>query len=107
MKFPPPPPPIPEPALGAADGLPLPDGVAVQSRLLARMAYDPNQTILQLEFRSGTVYQYFQVPHQTYQDLFQADSKGAYFNRHIRSVFRCARLGARSIPPRPTPAVPR
>jgi hypothetical protein len=81
--------------------------VVVQSRLLASMAYDHNQTILQLEFRGGTVYQYFQVPRQTYQDLLQADSKGAYFNRPIRSVFRCARLGARSVASRPQSAIPR
>lgn len=41
------------------------------------MAYDQDQTILQLEFRDGAVYQYFQVPRQTYQDILQADSKGA------------------------------
>jgi hypothetical protein len=86
---------------------PLSDGVAVQSRLLVGMAYDHDQTILQLEFHDGTVYQYFQVPRQTHQDLLQADSKGAYFNRHIRSVFRCARLGARDVAARPKPAVSR
>ena len=95
MRFSPPPPPIRESAPSSSDCQPLPDGVAVQSRLLAGMAYDHPQTILQLEFRGGTVYQYFQVPRQTYQDLLRADSKGAYFNRHIRSVFRCVRLGAR------------
>ncbi len=79
----------------------------MQSRLLASVAYDHGQTILQLEFRGGTVYQYFQVPRQTYQDLLQADSKGAYFNRHIRSVFRCAPLGARPVAPRSQSAVPR
>jgi hypothetical protein len=66
----------------------------VHSRLLARIAYNHDETILQLEFHGGTVYQYFHVPRQTYQDLFQADSKGTYFNRHIRNVFRCARLGS-------------
>ena len=64
----------------------------VQSRLLAALAYDPNQAVLQVEFHDGTVYQYFHVPRQTYQDLLQADSKGIYFNRYIRSVFRYTRL---------------
>jgi KTSC domain len=95
MRFSSPPPPRRDSAPSCAQGQPLPDGVAVQSGLLARMAYDHHQTLLQLEFRGGTVYQYFQVPCQTYQDLLQAASKGAYFNRHIRRVFRCARLGAR------------
>jgi hypothetical protein len=92
---PPLPTPIRESAPSAADNQPLSGGVAVQSRLLAAMEYDQEQTILQLEFRDGAVYQYFQVPRQTYQDLLRADSKGAYFNRLIRNVFPCSRLRAR------------
>ena len=69
----------------------LQDGVEVQSSLLASVAHDRDQAVLQIEFRGGAVYQYFDVPRQTYQDLLQADSKGAYFNRHIRSVFHYTR----------------
>jgi len=89
---------IRESAPSSSDCRLLPDGVAVQSSLLAGVAYDHDQAVLHLEFRSGTVYQYFQVPGHTYQDLMQADSKGEYFNRHIRSVFRYTRCdpGARS-----------
>jgi hypothetical protein len=87
--------PISESALFPADCQPLPGRTAVQSRSLAGIAYNPNQAILQVEFRDGTVYQYFQVPRQTYQGLLQADSKGTYFNRLIRNVFRCARLKVR------------
>jgi len=84
----------------SSDCRPLPDRVALPSRSLASMAYDHDQAILQIEFRGGTVYQYFHVPRETYQDLLQADSKGAYFNRHIRSIFRHVRLhlGASSVP---------
>lgn len=89
-----PPIPVGQSALPSLDCLPLSNGVAVQSRLLAAVAYDHNRTILQLEFRGGSVYQYFQVPHQAYRDLLQADSKGGYFNRRIRNSFRCARLTA-------------
>jgi KTSC domain len=64
----------------------------VQSRSLASIAYDQHEAILQIEFRGGTLYQYFHVPRQTYQDLLQADSKGTYFNRHVRSIFLHARL---------------
>ena len=74
--------------------------IPVDSTTLSAVVYDAYQQLLQLEFRGGTVYQYFQVPRQTYQDLLQADSKGAYFNHHIRGAFRCARLGARSVTPR-------
>jgi KTSC domain len=108
MNFSPQPPTcIRQSAPSSADCRLLPDGVAVQSSLLAGVAYDHDQAVLQLRFRGGTVYQYFHVPRQTYQDLLQADSKGAYFNRNVRGVFRCARLGARSVAPRPHSAAPR
>ena len=66
---------------------PLPHALAVQSSLLASVAYDHERDILQLEFGDGAVYQYFGVPIQSYQELMQAASHGAYFNRHIRSLF--------------------
>jgi hypothetical protein len=72
--------------------------LAVSSSLLASIAYDDARAILQLEFRSGAVYQYFRVPHQSYQDLLQADSHGAYFNRHIRGFFRYVLLHSDSRP---------
>ena len=66
---------------------PLPHALAVQSSLLTSVAYDRDRAILQLEFGYGAVYQYFGVPIQSYQELMQAASHGAYFNRHIRSLF--------------------
>jgi hypothetical protein len=83
---------LPTPISGSAtlvfDMPPLP----MASSLLAGVAYDHDRAILPLEFRRGAVYQYFRVPRQTYQELLQADSHGAYFNRHIRRSFQYARL---------------
>ena len=86
---------------------PLSPDPGAPSSVLGGMAYDPHQAILRLEFRDRTVYQYFQVPRQTYRDLLQADSQGAYFNRHVRRVFPCARLHpeANSGAARPKPAI--
>jgi hypothetical protein len=47
---------------------------------------------LDLEFRSGAIYRYFAVPPAVFQGLIAAESKGAYFNRHVRNRFRCQRL---------------
>jgi hypothetical protein len=66
---------------------PLPMKNAVQSSLLARVAYDSLHAILQVSFRDGTAYQYADVPVGTYRGLLQADSKGAYFNHCIRGVY--------------------
>ena len=74
---------------------PIPVGLhplPMPSSVLASVAYDQDRAVLQVEFRSGAVYHYFQVPHQSYAELWQSDSHGAYFNRHIRNSFRCAPL---------------
>jgi hypothetical protein len=63
------------------------DSAELESSSLAKLAYDNPRAILQVEFRDGAVYQYLGVPLHTYQDLLRAGSKGAYFNRHIRSRF--------------------
>jgi hypothetical protein len=51
------------------------------------VAYRSRGAILQVTFRNGTAYQYAGVPRQTYQDLLQAESKGAYFNHYIRGLY--------------------
>ena len=63
----------------------------VDSSVLAQMGYDALRAVLQVMFRAGGIYQYFGVPQNTYGDLLRAESKGAYFNRHIRNTFPCTR----------------
>jgi hypothetical protein len=77
--------------------------VAVESSLLAHVSYDEPRAILTLEFRDGTVYQYTDVPLQIFQDLLQADSKGAYFNRRIRGLYPSILLHRRPPPTHRTP----
>ena len=61
---------------------------SVQSTLLASAAYFPDRTILELEFRDGALYAFFDVPAECFQELMEAASKGVYFNRNIRNRFR-------------------
>ncbi len=61
--------------------------VPLESRTLASAIYDGDRRQLELEFRSGRRYPYFQVPPQCYRQLLQAESKGGYFNRSIRKRF--------------------
>jgi hypothetical protein len=68
----------------------LPDRTVVSS-LLSSIGYSIEAT-LELEFRSGAIYRYFAVPQAVFQDLIAAESKGAYFNRHVRNRFRYQRL---------------
>lgn len=63
----------------------------VESSLLASLAYDSDQT-LELLFRSGSRYRYSAVPQTVLEQLLAAESKGAYFNQHIRNRFPYQRL---------------
>lgn len=63
------------------------DRVPVESSTLASVGYDATNLMLELEFRSGEVYQYSAVPHRFYRELLDAESKGSFFNRHIRPRF--------------------
>jgi hypothetical protein len=60
---------------------------AVESTTLLTVSYDEAQALLQLEFCSGAVYQYFRVPAEVHQSLLAAPSKGRYFNQAIRGRF--------------------
>ena len=60
---------------------------AVESTTLVMVAYDEARELLQLEFRSRAIYQYFCVPATVHAALLRAPSKGSYFNRVIRGRF--------------------
>jgi len=68
------------------------DPVPVDSTLLLCVAYFPEEHRLRLKFRSGEVYDYSDVPAQIYSGLLAAESKGRYFNQHIREVYPSHRL---------------
>lgn len=61
---------------------------SVQSTLLASAAYIPERTLLELEFRDGALYHFFDVPPECFRKLMDATSKGSYFNRCIRNRFQ-------------------
>ena len=60
---------------------------AVESTTLVTVSYDEARELLQLEFCSRAVYQYFSVPAVVHQWLLDAASKGRYFNQAIRGHF--------------------
>jgi len=65
---------------------------AVESSTLATIAYDEIHELLQVEFRSSALYQYFRVPSTVHEGLLSAPSKGSYFNQEIRGKFRYRRV---------------
>jgi len=64
----------------------------VESSTLASVGYDKTQFLLELEFRSGELYQYAGPPDRIYRELMVAESKGRFFNQNIRDHFPYVRL---------------
>ena len=60
---------------------------AVESTVLTTVAYDEARRLLQLEFCSRAIYQYFGVPAAVHEALLGAPSKGSYFNQTVRRRF--------------------
>ncbi len=69
----------------------------VESSVLASAGYDAKARVLEIEFRSGAIYRYLDVPGEVYRGLFAAESKGNYFGKSIRDKFRCERVRPRKI----------
>lgn len=65
----------------------LKNDVGVGSSALRHLTYHRTHERLDVEFRDGSIYQYSAVPLRIYHDLMGAESKGAFFNRHIRTRF--------------------
>jgi KTSC domain len=61
--------------------------VFVESSVLASVLYMRELRLLEVEFNSGKLYRYFDVPKQSYNELLTAESKGRYFNANIRNCF--------------------
>ena len=68
--------------------------VIPDSTSLSAAAYDNASEKLEVNFRDGTRYSYFGVKPGLYRDLLRANSKGVFFNQHIRDHFAYAKLPA-------------
>lgn len=70
------------------------DRDAVNSRMIATIGYDQSLGTVEVEFlSSGQVWQYFDVPEITYNEVRSASSVGKAFNAMIKTHFRAARVG--------------
>lgn len=64
----------------------------VDSSSISSIGYDAATMTLELEYRNGKVYRYFEVPAATYRELLAASSIGGYVNTRIKPSFEFARV---------------
>lgn len=64
----------------------------VTSSNLRSVGYDSTSQILEIEFHSGGIYQYFDVPSTVHGSLLSAGSKGSYFQAFIKDRYRYRKI---------------
>ena len=64
----------------------------VTSTNIEAIGYDESSQTLQVEFKNGAMYQYFDVPEQVFDSLRDADSVGAYLAANIKGTYRFSRV---------------
>ena len=64
----------------------------VDSSNVESVGYDENSSTLQVEFKNGGMYQYFDVPEDVFIGLRDADSVGKYLNANIKGTYRYSKV---------------
>jgi len=64
----------------------------VSSSTIVSVGYDQNAETLEIEFKNGSIYQYYNVPQAVYQQFMESSSKGQFHHAHIRNSFPCSRV---------------
>ncbi|AHG43241.1 MULTISPECIES: KTSC domain-containing protein [Pseudomonas] len=64
----------------------------VSSSNVESVGYDEDSETLEVEFKNGTLYQYFDVPQSAFNGLVNADSVGGYLAENIKGVYRYSRV---------------
>ena len=59
----------------------------VSSSAISSVGYDRKAKTLELEFSSGGVYDYYEVPPEVYAALMSAESKGRFVSEQIRGQY--------------------
>ena len=65
---------------------------SVDSSNVESVGYDTDSETLEVEFKNGTVYQYFDVPERVFEELRGASSVGSYLATQVKGVYRYSKV---------------
>lgn len=68
------------------------DRKPVESSNIESVGYTPTGRTLEVEFKSGGVYQYDDVPPKVHEEFVEAPSKGRFFAQNIKGHFECRKV---------------
>lgn len=69
------------------------DRSAVASSNISEIGYDPMSETLEVMFTNGSVYQYYNVSQNLFDQIMQAPSKGQFLNTYIKNAYPYSRVG--------------
>ena len=68
---------------------------SVDSSMISSVGYDTKKEELEVEFNSGQVYTYHEVPQEEYDGLMEADYKGRYMRDCIIDMYSTSKVTRR------------
>jgi len=66
--------------------------IPVTSSNIKSIGYDELSSVLEVEFTSGDIYQYLDVPIYLYEQFLQTSSYGQFLNENIRYQYRYTKI---------------
>lgn len=64
----------------------------VASSTILSIGYDATIETLEVEFKNGGVYQYYNVPETVFKQFMEAGSKGQFLHVYVKNSFPCSRV---------------
>jgi len=64
----------------------------VSSSNIKSIGYESNSETLEIEFRDGGIYQYFNVTSNIYEELISASSIGSFFHKYIKENYNWKKI---------------
>ena len=65
----------------------------VESSMISSFGFDSSTSTLEVEFKNGAIWQYFDVPESTFYEMQSAGSCGKFFNANIKDQYAESQVG--------------
>lgn len=59
----------------------------VDSSMISSLGHDARTSILEIEFNTGAIWQYHEVPRRVFTELKKCDSVGRYFRENVQGMY--------------------
>lgn len=63
-----------------------------ESSNISSFGYEESNQVLRVEFKNGSLYEYFDIPEFVFDGMRNAGSKGEYLAHNIKGTYRYARV---------------